>query len=283
MFKKVFYNMNLFIKRIFLLLVIFMAFSILVSCEKKQKEQETREALGRICSVNLYEYGTEDLYEKIFNRLNEISKYKEKAEKENEEYSDIAELYENSDKPYIQEMNFSTAIKGYATEEVLRIIEQNEIKKATINIGGSVYIVGKKKDLSLWKIGIKNPFNPDGFPAMQLTGLHDIAIVTNTASENIKKENFPKSDLLSVTVIGKDAILADAFGQTILKYAANTKSFTKFNNELLKNLSSISKTYPEIASFQFILIEANGKIYASKSLEGYLSLMLNDYSIFFSI
>lgn len=286
------------------LAIFFSTLLVLVSCEKIQVEQESREVFGAICSVNLYKDGTERLYEKIFNRLDEIDNqfnFKKqdsetaKVNKNAGNYVNVSdefiqilqmtlsisnktgisnqslEIDESHNKVKVEKgfiLDFGDSLKGYAVDEIVKILKQNKIKGATLSFDGVVYVYGMKKDKSPWRVGIRNPSNPEGIPILSLTGLQNTTIVTHGTYENFFAENeyAKKNEIQSVTVIYDNAINADLLCNTFFTIGTE-RAF-----DFAKNSSDLMFV---------IIIKSDGKIYASKELKGYLGLMLNDYNISF--
>jgi len=52
--------------------------------------------------------------------------------------------------------------KGYAADEVKKVLIDNGVKHAIINLGGNIYTLGTKPDKSDWKIGVQNPLESRG-------------------------------------------------------------------------------------------------------------------------
>ena len=50
--------------------------------------------------------------------------------------------------------------KGYAADEVAKILSSKGIKHALINIGGNIQTIGTKPDGSYWRLGLQDPINP---------------------------------------------------------------------------------------------------------------------------
>lgn len=61
-------------------------------------------------------------------------------------------------------------VKGYAADEVKRILRENGVGSAIIDLGGNIYVVGDKGEGAPWRIGVTNPFEPSG----RFTGLLEI-------------------------------------------------------------------------------------------------------------
>lgn len=61
-----------------------------------------------------------------------------------------------------QAVDLGGIAKGYAADEVRRILLENGVASAMINLGGNISAVGSRPDGSPWRIGVQNPFAPRG-------------------------------------------------------------------------------------------------------------------------
>lgn len=52
--------------------------------------------------------------------------------------------------------------KGYAADEVAKLLKENGVQSAIIDLGGNVYTLGNKPGNQLWTVGVQDPFNPRG-------------------------------------------------------------------------------------------------------------------------
>ncbi|MBE6024873.1 MAG: FAD:protein FMN transferase [Cellulosilyticum sp.] len=68
--------------------------------------------------------------------------------------------------------------KGYATDEIAKLLRAEGVNHAIINLGGNIYTIGDKPDNRLWTIGVQNPFNPNG-DSMGTIGISNQSIVTS--------------------------------------------------------------------------------------------------------
>ncbi len=119
--------------------------------------------------------------------------------------------------------------KGFASEKIADLLKSKGVQSAMIDLGGNVYAVGKKTDGSNWRIGVRNPLEPYGSPALVLD-VHDCAVITSGSYERFKTVDGKKyshffdtktgnsimSDLLSVTVITPDGSLADGLATAFM-------------------------------------------------------------------
>lgn len=81
-----------------------------------------------------------------------------------------------------QAIDLGGIAKGYAAEEVKRILLENNVQSALINLGGNILTVGSSPDGGVWKIGIQNPLEPTG-NYLGILGAENKTIVTSGSNE----------------------------------------------------------------------------------------------------
>lgn len=135
--------------------------------------------------------------------------------------------------------------KGYAADEVIRVLREHGIKRAYADLGGNVIVLGKKKIGLMeyitswirgkkvpreqdWKIGIQDPFKGRGL-YMAIVEVSDKAVVTSGPYErNFEKDGklyhhilspytgYPSaSGLVSATIIADNSTDADALSTSL--------------------------------------------------------------------
>jgi FAD:protein FMN transferase len=120
--------------------------------------------------------------------------------------------------------------KGYAADEVGRILAGKGVKAAVIDLGGNVKVVGKKPDGSKWRIGVQNPSDSRG-AYIGIASLGEGAtVVTSGIYERYFIDTDGRSyhhifdtrtgytvegDLFSVTVISTASIDADGLSTAL--------------------------------------------------------------------
>ena len=141
-------------------------------------------------------------------------------------YENVVLNYVNKSIHFLEEgmsLDFGGIVKGYAADEIIKICQQHKVKKAVIDLGGNIYIYGKKGKDKLWNVGIKNPERPDSIPLLKIS-LPQTSVVTSGVYERhfkdgqhnyhhilSPKNGFPcENGLSSVTVICNNSIIADA-------------------------------------------------------------------------
>lgn len=60
------------------------------------------------------------------------------------------------------EVDLGGVAKGYAADEVEKVLAENGVRHAIINLGGNVLTMGAKPNGDPWRVGIQNPSTPRG-------------------------------------------------------------------------------------------------------------------------
>ncbi len=154
--------------------------------------------------------------------------------------------------------------KGYAADEVAKVLKESGVNSAIINLGGNVLTVGEKPDGTHWRIGIQNPHTERGGHAM-IVNVDEKTVVTSGPYERYAEldgviyhhildtqSGYPvESDLLSVTIITEESLYADALSTTL--YSLGLKE----GLALIDSLDNV----------EAIFIDTNNTIYLSKGFE----------------
>jgi len=147
-------------------------------------------------------------------------------------------------------LDLGAIAKGYAADESARIAREAGITAAIIDLGGDIMLLGVKKDKSLWKVGLQNPDEDQGFTIGYLQ-IPESSVVTSGVYERFFIEEgiryhhiFQPSDgypvnngLLSVTIIAKNSMDADA-----LSTAAFVLGYQK-GRVLIESLPSVEAVF----------------------------------------
>lgn len=123
-------------------------------------------------------------------------------------------------------INLGGIAKGYAIKRAKEILESYGLKDFLINFGGDIYTSGKRKDGLPWRIAVQHPRDKNKF--LCVLELSNISCATSGDYEryfivdNIRYHHildpstgYPKKDIISVTVLCEDPVLADALATGI--------------------------------------------------------------------
>jgi thiamine biosynthesis lipoprotein len=125
-------------------------------------------------------------------------------------------------------LDLGAIAKGYAADEAAAVIKAAGIRRAIVDLGGNIVIVGEKKDKSPWRVGIQSPGEIRGsfIGILQVTAK---TIVTSGVYERYFIEDgvhyhhlfdpfsgYPvQNDLLSVAIITDISMDADALSTAV--------------------------------------------------------------------
>ncbi len=163
--------------------------------------------------------------------------------------------------------------KGYASEKLADFFRNSGVTSGLIDLGGNIYVVGKKPDGSDWKIGVRNPLDPYGSALLALS-VNDCAVITSGGYERFKVVDGkrythffdPKtgasvmSDLLSATLVTPDGALADGLATAFMIAGFDESA------KMLKKISPMPG-----AIFIREGVDGNPEILASENLRGLVS------------
>jgi len=161
--------------------------------------------------------------------------------------------------------------KGYATEKAMQILKKNGIEKALIDAGGNIRTSGRNAHDAPWKIGIKDPRKSDAIAAV--LQLEDASAVTSGDYYRYfeaggkryhhildPRSGYPANSNMSVTVVTKDAGLADILSTVFFVLPPE------------KALEMAGK----IGGVELFLITADRRILHSSSLKGRIEVRPGD-------
>lgn len=101
-------------------------------------------------------------------------------------------------------------VKGYAIAKAAQRMRDFGLRDFIINVGGDAQAAGNASLERSWRVAIANPF--DAHSIVEMVELHDQAIATSGISERgAHIWNTVEHELISLTVIGPDIALADAY------------------------------------------------------------------------
>lgn len=166
--------------------------------------------------------------------------------------------------PQKYQLDTGALTKGYTGDKVAEILKNHDIQSALINLGGNIHTVGSKPDGSLWRVGIKNPFDTN--EQLCILSIEDKAVITSGNYERYfegddgkkywhiidPKDGFPADNgLVSVTIIGDSGIMCDALS-TALFVMGKEKAVAY---------------HKESNDFDMILVSDDRKIYITNGIE----------------
>jgi thiamine biosynthesis lipoprotein len=123
----------------------------------------------------------------------------------------------------------SALVKGWAVQRGAEILSAEGLTDFSLNAGGDVVVRGGALPERVWRVGIQHPHDRSAVAAtIEVT---DIAVATSGAYERGGHVVDPRtgaapSDVLSVTVIGPDLGLADAYSTAAFSLGTDGPQWT---------------------------------------------------------
>lgn len=163
--------------------------------------------------------------------------------------------------------------KGYALDKVKEILDEQEPQAAIASFGSSIYCCGEKPDGSPFKIGIRDPFMPDGLCAqietdgcfLSTSGGYERFFtadgVTYCHIFDEKTGRPTQSTLQSVTVIAESGALSDFL---------STRIFAGGEEELERWLSE--------DDISVIAIDDRGRLHCSENIKKSVSITNSEFT-----
>ena len=170
----------------------------------------------------------------------------------NKLHLDRSTLTAKLDDPGMQ-VDLGAIAKGYTADEVAKVLKENGVQHAIINLGGTVLTIGGNMQGNPWKIGIQDPFNPRG-DFLGIIPVKDKTIVTSGTYERYFEQDgkryhhildprtgFPAdNEVASVSIVTDKSIDGDGNSTSVL--LLGLEEGMKFI-ESEKNIEAIFVTY----------------------------------------
>jgi thiamine biosynthesis lipoprotein len=133
--------------------------------------------------------------------------------------------------------------KGYAADEVLKILKENDVEHAIINLGGNVFAMGKDVTGTPWKIGIQDPFSQRG-DIIGMIEVENKSIVTSGIYEKYFEKDGKKyhhilntstgypcdNSIAGVSIVSEKSIDGDALSTSV--FSLGLEDGMKFINTI---------------------------------------------------
>lgn len=171
------------------------------------------------------------------------------------------------------ELDLGGIVKGFATDEIVKLLKEENVDSAMIDLGGDLYAYGKKVDGSPWKIGIQDP-SIEEQDYMGILSITDKSVVTSGNYERYfeldgevyhhiidGKTGYPaKNELASVTTISDYGIDSDSYATAFYILGLNRSL------DLLNRLEGVDG----------ILISKDKKVYITEGIRDKFQLRDNN-------
>ena len=166
-----------------------------------------------------------------------------------------------------QAIDLGGIAKGYTSQKLMEIFKSYGVQSAIVSLGGNMQCLGTKPDGSAWRIGVKDPFNPE-FGLSAIIQIVDKAVITSggyeryfvdEASGKIYRHilnpatGYPaEGGLSSVSIVTDNGTLGDGLSTALYIMG-------------LEKASDYWRAHRE--DFDAILIDNDGEVYITAGIE----------------
>lgn len=162
------------------------------------------------------------------------------------------------------ELDLGAVAKGYTGDCLMKILKEQGVTSAVLDLGGNIQVLGSKPDGTPWRIALKNPF--DNGNMIGVLEVKDKAVITSGSYERYfvgedgrdywhilnPSDGYPAdSGLVSVTVVGESGMRCDGLSTAL--FVMGREQAVEF-----------WKKQPD---FEMILVTKDGKLYFTQGLE----------------
>ncbi|WAG60548.1 FAD:protein FMN transferase [Clostridium estertheticum] len=174
-----------------------------------------------------------------------------------------------------QAIDLGAIAKGYTADEVKKVLLNNKISSAIINLGGNVYAIGKNPNGKDWNVGIQNPLSTRG-EYLGTISVTDKSIVTSGNYERFfikdgvryhhifdPKTGYPaEQSLISTTIVSDKSVDGDAL---------STSTYIMGLDKGLKLVESIK-------GIEAIFVTKDKKVYVTPGLKDNFKLTSKEFT-----
>ena len=140
----------------------------------------------------------------------------------------------------------SGLVKGWAIFRAAKILSRAGAQNYYVEAGGDIQTAGRNSQGERWRVGIKNPFQPDKI--IKILQVGSAGIATSGSYErgshiyNPHSPDDPAKEIISLTVIGPNIYEADRFATAAFAMGAKALDFIAQRPELAGYLVSRTGT-----------------------------------------
>ncbi len=173
-----------------------------------------------------------------------------------------------------QKIDVGGIAKGYAADQVKNIFMKNGIKSALINMGGNIFVLGKKEDGKPFQVGIQNPIKSRGEFVLTISVINKSVVTSGNYERYFTADGkrfhhiidpstgYPsESEIISATIISDNSIDGDGLSTGLY----------------IMGVHEASKLIEEIKGVDAIFITKNKEVYVTSGMRENFTLTNDEF------
>lgn len=172
--------------------------------------------------------------------------------------------------------DFGALAKGFITDEVVKVLIENDVQSAIIDLGGNIYVLGRNTRGNEWTVGIQDPFSVRGSVVGSFSA-SNLSIVTSGIYERYLEVDGVKyhhilnsetgypfdNDIAGVSIVSEKSI--DGDGLTTVVFAKGIEEGLAF--------------IETVADVEAIFISHGKEVYVTSGLEGKFQITNDEFTL----
>ncbi|MGL4570376.1 MAG: FAD:protein FMN transferase [Clostridium sp.] len=173
-------------------------------------------------------------------------------------------------------IDLGSIAKGYAADEIVKLLKENGVKEAIVDLGGNIYALGLKEGDKEWKVGIQDPFTDRGNVVGSVKVSNKSVVTTGIYERFVEKDGvkyhhilnpkdgYPyKTEIAGVSIIADESVDADGL---------STLVFTKGLDEGIEFIESLE-------GVDAVFITEDRKVYTTNGIKDNFKMMNESFKL----
>ena len=173
-------------------------------------------------------------------------------------------------------IDLGSIAKGYAADEIVKLLKENGVKEAIVDLGGNIYALGLKEGDKEWKVGIQDPFTDRGNVVGSIKVSNKSVVTTGIYERFVEKDGvkyhhilnpkdgYPyKTEIAGVSIIADESVDADGL---------STLVFTKGLDEGIEFIESLE-------GVDAVFITEDRKVYTTNGIKDNFKMMNESFKL----
>lgn len=166
--------------------------------------------------------------------------------------------------------------KGFIADEVEKVLEENDVRSAIIDLGGNIYVKGQNPSGRAWEVGVQNPFSARGEMVGKMKQENASIVTSGIYERYLEKDGVKYHHILSP--INGYPVNNEVVGITIVSdtsFDGDGLSTTMFIKGIEEGLKAVEK----LDGIEAIFVSNEKKIYVTSGLKDNFQITNDEFQM----